>query len=329
MQRFWRRYRSASGVDHPAQRPSDGAIFTEAYLARLRRLSVLSRSTLSAGLVGEHRSRRRGASPEFADFKRYSPGDDFRRIDWNIYGRLDSLFVRMSEVTTELDIHILLDASNSMIWRGTDATPTKFSYARQLTGSIGYVALWHFDRVRVAPFGDGFGPRFGPAQGRNQATPLLTYLERLSPLGGTDLPRILNEYSHGRRQPGILILISDLLTGEPREIVLALRSLRAIGWHTSILHVLDPAEIDPLGMDLPGVTGRPGQAELVAVEDGQRLRVTPTGAVVDRYQTMVQSWLGDVEAACSAEEVEYVRLQTGWPFETVVLRMLYDRGIIG
>ncbi|MGI8643443.1 MAG: DUF58 domain-containing protein, partial [Thermomicrobiales bacterium] len=89
MQRFWRRYRSASGVDHPAQRPSDGAIFTEAYLARLRRLSVLSRSTLSAGLVGEHRSRRRGASPEFADFKRYSPGDDFRRIDWNIYGRLD------------------------------------------------------------------------------------------------------------------------------------------------------------------------------------------------------------------------------------------------
>lgn len=329
MRRLWRPNRSSPIAPGQSAQGVQDSIFTEAYLARLRRLSVLSRSTLSAGLVGEHRSRRRGASPEFADFKRYSPGDDFRRIDWNTYARLDSLFVRLSEVTTELDIHILLDASNSMDWRGTDTTPTKFTYARHLAGSIGYVALWHFDRVRLTPFGETLARRFGPAQGRTQATRLLTYLERLSPLGGTDLPRILNEYSHRRRQPGILVLISDLLTGEPRDIVLAMRNLRALGWHTTVLHVLDPTEIAPLAMAPPTASGRSQPMELVAVEDGQRLRVTTSEAVVDRYQSLFHRWLGEVEAACHAEEVEYVRLQTDWPFETVILRMLYDRGIIG
>ena len=91
--------------------PSDGPLFDEELLARLRRLSMLSRTTLAEGLAGEHRSRRRGASPEFADFKSYSQGDDFLRIDWNTYARLDGLFVRLSEVTTELTVHGLLDAS--------------------------------------------------------------------------------------------------------------------------------------------------------------------------------------------------------------------------
>ncbi len=309
--------------------PPDGPIFTEAYLARLRRLSVLSRSTLSTGLAGEHRSRRRGASPEFADFKHYSPGDDFRRIDWNTYARLDSLFIRVSEVTTELDIHILLDASSSMDWRGTDRTPTKFTYARHLAGSLGYVALWHFDRVRLTPFGTSLAPRFGPAQGRNQAVPLLRYLERLPPQGGTDLPRILKEYSHGRRQPGIVFLISDLLTGDPEEIVLAMRGLRALGWHATVLHVLDPAELEPMAMVGTGPGGRPEPAELIAVEDGQRLRLTPTDAVLARYHEMLDAWLTDIETACDAEATDYVRLRTDLPFETVILRMLYDRGIVG
>lgn len=329
MRRFWRSERPSPSPGVSSGSVAVMPVFTEAYLARLRRLSVLSRSTLSAGLVGEHRSRRRGASPEFADFKRYSPGDDFRQIDWNTYARLDSLFVRVSEVTTELDIHILLDASSSMDWRGTDETPTKFSYARHIAGTVGYVALWHFDRVRLTPFGDRLGPRFGPSQGRNQATSLLHFLDHLAPLGATDLPLVLNKYSHRRRRPGILILLSDLLTGEPRDIVLAMRNLRALGWHTTVLHVLDPAEVEPHAMALAGAAGRPQPAELVGVEDGQRLRVTATDAVVHRYQEKFQRWLEEVETACSAEEIEYVRLQTDSPFETVILRMLYDRGIVG
>ena len=137
----------------PARGNETDPLFDEALLARLRRLVLLSGRAVTEGLAGEHRSRRRGASPEFADFKSYSQGDDFRRIDWNTYARLDGLFVRLSEVTTELTVHVLLDASNSMVWRAGDRVPTKFVYARRVAGALGYVALWHFDRVVVAPFG--------------------------------------------------------------------------------------------------------------------------------------------------------------------------------
>src|SRR5262249_40283754 len=154
-------------------------------------------------------------SPEFADFKMYSQGDDFRRIDWNLYARLDEVFVRLSEVTTELSVHVLLDCSNSMDWRGGDDGATKFRYARQLAGALCYVSLWHFDRVVVAPFGEQLGHPFGPSQGRSYAVPMLRYLSDLSTMGQTDLPTVVEHYVRARRRPGILLLVSDLLSGEP------------------------------------------------------------------------------------------------------------------
>src|SRR5688572_11471433 len=98
----------------------DGPLFDEAMLAVFRRLVIVSRQSIAEGLAGEHRSKRRGSSPEFADFKPYSQSDDFRRIDWNLYARLDEVFVRLSEVTTELTVHVLIDCSNSMTWRSDD-----------------------------------------------------------------------------------------------------------------------------------------------------------------------------------------------------------------
>ena len=148
-------------------------LFDEALLGRLRRLALVSGRARTEGIAGEHRSRRRGASPEFADFKRYSQGDDFRRIDWNTYARLDSLFVRLSEVTTELSVHFLLDSSASMDWRGNDDRPTKFTAARCLAGALAYIALWGFDRVSIVPFAEALGKPFGPVQGRSQVVPVL------------------------------------------------------------------------------------------------------------------------------------------------------------
>src|SRR5215211_6221286 len=177
-------------------------LFTEELLARLRRLVMISRKSIAEGLAGEHRSRRRGSSPEFADFKSYSQGDDFRRIDWNIYGRLDEVFVRLSEVTTELSVHVLLDASNSMDWRSDDRFPTKFTYARRFAGSICYISLWHFDRVVISPFGRELGAPFGPSQGRSHVVPMLQYLSRLEPLGQTDVATSVDRYVRARRRPG-------------------------------------------------------------------------------------------------------------------------------
>ncbi|MBA3336818.1 MAG: DUF58 domain-containing protein [Chloroflexia bacterium] len=305
--------------------PEPERLFDEELLARLRRLVLLSRHSIAEGLAGEHRSRRRGSSPEFADFKSYSQGDDYRRIDWNTYARFGGLFVRLSEVTTEFDIHILLDASESMNWTMSPRLPTKFTYARRTAGALGYVSLWHFDRLAIAPFGAVLAPRFGPVQGRANAIPMLRYLEGLAPYGATDLPTVLETYLRSRRRPGLLVLISDLLSGEPEQIGAQLRKQRAEGWQTIVVHIVDPAELDPAALE---GGARIGATELIDVELGDRLRLTPTAAVVERYRTALRGWLAQIEEVCEREEAEYLRLETGWPFESIVLRLLHERGVV-
>jgi uncharacterized protein (DUF58 family) len=312
---------------------TQGRLFDEELLARLRRLVLLSNRAVAEGLAGEHRSRRRGASPEFADFKSYSQGDDFRRIDWNTYARLDSLFVRLSEVTTELSLHVLLDVSNSMDWRGSPRVPTKSAYARRVAGALGYVALWHFDRLTIAPFGQDLAPAFGPAHGRAHVVPMLRYLEALPPLGRTDLPATLDRYVRARRRPGMLLLVSDLLSGEPAELRDVLRTMWSRGWHAIVVHVLDQAELTPAlaGRYLAGetVAGAPTpQAELLEVETGDRLRLSPTDGVLARYGAAVAAWLAEIEEVCAGERADYLRMMTDWPVETIVLRLLHERGLL-
>ena len=286
----------ARDCQHRRAEPAVGdLLLDERTLARLRRLSLVAGRARTEGLAGEHRSRRRGASPEFADFKRYSQGDDFRRIDWNTYARLDSLFVRLSEVTTELSVHFLLDSSASMDWRGNDDRPTKFTAARCLTGALAYIALWGFDRVSIVPFAEALGRPYGPVQGRSQVVPVLRHLQRLQPMGGTALTPAIGAYAHGRSRRGLLFLVSDLLSGEPEELQAALHDLRARGWQTAVLHIVDDAEVatdaaaawltrDDDGL---GVTS----LELVDRESGAILRLAPDDDLVARYAAGVTTWL--------------------------------------
>src|SRR6476646_9925340 len=127
-------------------RPTDGTkTLDEAFLRRLERLSLRSRRSFTHGIAGEHPSIRRGASPEFADYKPYSQGDDFRRVDWNIYARMGEMFVRLSEVNIDLAVHLLVDRSRSMDW----GEPNKLAYAKRAAAALGYLALAGFDRVTI------------------------------------------------------------------------------------------------------------------------------------------------------------------------------------
>jgi uncharacterized protein (DUF58 family) len=324
---------AGAGRATPATPPDDGQLLLdERTLARLRRLSLVAGRARTEGLAGEHRSRRRGTSPEFADFKRYSHGDDFRRIDWNSYARLDGLFVRLSEVTTELSVHILIDSSASMDWRGADDRPTKFTAARRLAGALAYVALWGFDRVAIVPFADGLGPVFGPVQGRAQVVPMLTYLQRMQPLGGTALAPAVASYAFGRKRPGLMLIVSDLLSGEPADLQTTLHDLRGRGWQTSVLHVVDDAEVsaDVASVWLRGTRdGSPvASLELVDRESGASLRLAPDDDVVRRYADAVSGWLEALEATCAGELTAYARVSTGWGIDDLTLALLYERGVV-
>lgn len=315
-------------AERPLPQDDDRPLFDEAMLGSFRRLTILSRQSIADGLAGEHRSKRRGASPEFADFKIYSQGDDFRRIDWNLYARLDEVFVRLSEITTELTVHVLLDASNSMQWRSGPALPAKYRYGRQLAGALSYVSLWHFDRVVIAPFGAELGRPFGPAQGRAHTVPMLHYLSNLAPMGSTDLPSSVELYLRARRRPGLLLLISDLLSGEPEQLAERLRAFRSNGWQTIVAHIVDEGELSAGGVTGSETGALAGPTELIDLESGERLRITADDELAERYQTAVTTWLAQIEAACVAERADYLRLHTSWPFESLVLQILYRRGLV-
>jgi uncharacterized protein (DUF58 family) len=301
-------------------------LFDEALLSQVRRLSLTPRSIRSSGLAGEHRSLRRGSSPEFADFKSYSIGDDFRRIDWNIYSRLGTLFVRLSEVTTDISVHILIDASESMAWSGLSERRSKFTAARQLTGLLAYLALQRFDRVSITSFAQSLGASYGPAQGRSSIQPMLGYVTGLQAGGATDLSRILDQYLLARKRPGFLLLVSDLLSGEPADLGVTLRAYRARGWEVAILQIVDPAELDPAL--LAAEIEERGAIDLVDVETQQRLRIALSDEVVERCREAAHAWREAVEQVCRNERVLLIPIQTDRPVSET-LRQLTEAGVLG
>ena len=240
--------------------------------------------------------------------------------------------MRLSEVTTELSVHFLLDSSASMDWRGNDDRPTKFTAARCLTGALAYIALWGFDRVSIVPFAEALGRPFGPVQGRTQVVPVLRHLQRLQPMGGTALTPAIGAYAHGRSRRGLLFLVSDLLSGEPEELQAALHDLRARGWQTAVLHIVDEAEVatDAAAAWLTRDDDGTGVAslELVDRESGAILRLAPDDDLAARYAAGVTAWLEGLEAACAAEQTAYARVSTAWGVDDLTVALLHERGVV-
>jgi hypothetical protein len=156
--------------------------------------------------------------------------------------------------------------------------------------------------------------------------PMLHYLAGLEPMGDTDLPSVIERYVRARRRPGMMLLVSDLLSGDPEDLAARLRDLRARGWQTIVAHIVDAAELSPDAVFAGSNRGSP--TELVDLESGERLRITPTNDVIARYEGAVAAWMEQIETVCAAEAAEYLRLDTAWPFQTVVLRLLYNRGLV-
>src|SRR5947208_10259217 len=172
----------------PATRP---ALFSSEFLAQLERLALLSRRTFRGRVRGERRSPRRGHSVEFCDYRAYGVGDDLRYVDWNIYGRLDRLHVKLFVDEEDLCLHLLLDASASMDF----GAPTKLEYGARLAGAIGFVGLVSHERVGVGILRERAVEGWPPARGRNQVGALLDFLSDVDAGGPTRLNEALGEYA--------------------------------------------------------------------------------------------------------------------------------------
>jgi uncharacterized protein (DUF58 family) len=262
---------------------------------------------------GEHLSLNRLPTAVFSDHRPYSPGDDFRHIDWNAYAHHQEIVVKLGEVEQSVDVHVLLDVSRSMAW----ANPPKMRSAQRLAAALGYLALSHNDRLRVVPFGAGLLPAFGPTQGKGRLIELLRFIERLQPDQPTALARALMTYARSHERGGLLVICSDLLAPEGLEE--ALRILPPPRWQTLVLHLLDQRELRP---ELTG------PIELEDAETGQRLPLTLDAATLTAYRRNVTEWQERLAAACARRGVTYAQVLAHWPLEQQVVPYLRARRIL-
>ncbi|MGC4108316.1 MAG: DUF58 domain-containing protein [Thermomicrobiales bacterium] len=312
---------------------SPTALYDEVTFGRLRNLVLQARRLATIGLAGEHASRRRGLSPEFSDFKPYSPGDDFRRIDWTTYARFDELFVRESDTTIEYDIHLLLDTSASMDWTSDDELPTKLLQAKRIAGAIAWIALWHFDRVTISSLADVAAHRraLGPLQGRSHVIPVLRHLEGLgSNTVATERETLADgifRYVHSRSRPGLLIVLSDALDDDSEGLATAFHRLAARGWETYLLRIEDPAEADPtLLFGEHDATSQ--NLELIERERQDRMQVTGQSRAIEDYLTQRQAWEAGIAALDSASRARVVTIGTPDAIDTTVFTRLRGLGLV-
>jgi uncharacterized protein (DUF58 family) len=299
----------------PIPKPSQSMLFEEAFLRKLERIAILSKRAAAGQLQGERRSSKRGQSVEFADFRPYSSGDDFRRIDWNAYARLERFFIKLFIEEEDLTVHLLVDTSKSMDW----GNPNKLEYAIRSAGALGYIALNGLDRVTITALGDGQNGsvnHFAPHRGKQNAFALFTFLQALSAGGLADLGRSLQAYAGSTSRPGPLLLLSDLMD---EGWAVGLNALAARGFEVSVLHILSPDEINP---DISG------DLKLLDSETRAEIEITGEYDLVERYRNGLVEWQEELRRFCGARGMHYTPVDTSIPFEELLFARLRVGGIL-
>src|SRR6516165_8411574 len=229
------------------------------FLARLEQLELVSRKIFLGRMKGERRSKRKGQSVEFADYRNYVIGDDLRFLDWNLYARLDRLFLRLFMEEEDLHFYVLLDNSLSMDF----GSPTKLHYAKQIAAALGFIGLVNLDRVVIEAFNDRLTQALPAIRGRRSLWRLLDFLNKVEPAGPSDLRRALRAFSIKCSGKGIVVLLSDFMDKGGYEE--ALRYLVARQMDVYAIQVLCQEEIEPEVV---------GDLKLVDVEDEDVAEVT-------------------------------------------------------
>ncbi len=287
-------------------------IFDEKTLRKLDRLSLMASKVRSGAIKGERRSTRRGTSIEFADYRNYVRGDDLRRVDWNIYARLQRPFIKLLEDEEDLAIYVILDASASMDWpRSGSRDLHKFLFGLRVLAGLAYIGFGSGDRVTAAVLRSD-GPQYwGPARGRGQTLKLLLWLEKLHTRGEVDLNKALRDFALRTTRAGVVIVLSDMMSVQGYEE--GLKALQGRGHEVSLVQILAPDEIDP---------PLTGDLKLVDVETGIPQDVTVDEAMKALYVQRLQTWQAEIGAYCARRGIHFASVNTSMPWEQLILSEL-------
>ena len=303
---------------------------TPELLHRLEQFQLLAARRAKSSAKGERRSRARGQSVEFADYRNYVHGDDFRYLDWNLYGRLERLFLKLYEEERELPVRIFLDASESM----TFGEPRKFDFARQVAAAIGYVALSGFDRVSVIPFPDRAndanmdpGARIAElaargalrsVRGKRSAIQFFQNLSKLTAGGAANLNEALRRGALEARQAGVAVVLGDFL--DPAGYESGLNALVGRGFQVDLVQILAPDERSPATF---------GDLRLVDSESGAAQEVTFGRFRLKAYRQTVQNFMQRLREFCQARGMNFFTASSNTDLQELLLKQLRKAEVWG
>jgi len=313
----------------PSRRPSTlEELLSPQLLSQLRRLDIHSRKIFQGLLQGERRSKSKGSSVEFADYRPYVAGDDIRRIDWKAYARLERLFVKLFVAEEDVTVHLVVDRSASM-----DAgEPNKLIFAQRAALALGWIALARNNRLLVSAFGrsgvDRLDPLRGAAQLRRLADFVLQALLPEPPAGeggaAFDFAARLRTIAKASTGSGVIVLLSDLLCDQGLE--RGLDALAALGrFDAHLLQILAPDELDPRAAPGGGVAG---DVRLVDVESGAAVEATVAEALIEQYQARLAAHCARIEKAANARAMGWTLVPSDAPLSTLLLKTLRVKGLV-
>lgn len=292
----------------------DPTVFDEAFLRQLERLMLLMRSPVRGGLKGGRRSVKRGQSVEFADYRDYALGDDLRQLDWNVYARLERLFVKLFIEEEDVTVTLLVDASASM----ATGRPDKLVFAKRAAAALGYIGLASEDRVVVSALAGRMSRRRNGLRGSGRVFRLLADLSAIEPADGpTDLVGAARHAAAQLRGRGVVVLVSDLLDPGADRVI---RELAATGSELIVLHVLSPDELDP---------PLEGDLRLVDTETGDRVDITADLATLDTYRARLAAWKADLADLAAKRRASYVDLSSDVNLAELMFAELRRRRVLG
>jgi uncharacterized protein (DUF58 family) len=285
-------------------------------MSKLDQLDVMSRKIFAGKLQGERRSKKRGVSVEFADYRHYAHGDDLRFIDWNIYARLDKLFLKMFLEEEDLSLIIAIDASASMQW----GNPCKFIFNQRLAMALGYIGLTNHNRVTLYAFSGGGVQPLPSLRGRRRTREMGQWLLDLEPGGSSDFNESMRTIALSRQGKGVMVILSDFMFKEGYE--KGLRYLAGGGFDTFCIQTLSPEEIDP------GRHGLAGDLKLTDVEDEDIAEVTVSAALLKRYKKNLDGYCGTLREYCVRRGMMHITIDTATRLETLLMDYLRKRGLL-
>jgi uncharacterized protein (DUF58 family) len=290
--------------------------FTAKFLSQLETLRLRTRKEFLGSQSGSYSSPRRGTSLEFADYRRYAPGDDLRYLDWGIYARSDRLYVKLFREEVDLFVYVFLDASASM---GFPSIQEKFLPASHLAAALSYVVLANQDHVKIHLLGGTSGASASPFyRGRRRLVDCVQFTTGTKPGGAVDMAADLARHLQKLRRPGKAILISDMLM-PPASYQKGLNLLRAFNLDIAVIQVLARAEVEP-PFDRGGVS-------LVDSETGAELTLEWNSGARQSYQSRLAQHNSQIRSFCHQSAIHYSLYVTDRDFADFVFATLPAVGL--